>query len=151
MTVIRPLRQKLHKSPKCCRVASVPVHQSLDHPHCQHVQALWEPIPYGSLCNNFRKECVRFQCWSFMATLYKKWMKSLSAYGIFSTTAVHWQYPVLLFDLHGAPATFQQLMDLTPPSLCCSVTWTMPSSILAGSPPSPLGSICRTLTFHSVS
>lgn len=30
----------------------------------------------------------------------------------FSTNRAHWQYRVLPFGLHGAPATFQRLMDI---------------------------------------
>lgn len=44
------------------------------------------------------------------------WQISLTAASqektVFSTPSGHWQYRVLPFGVHGAPATFQRMMDI---------------------------------------
>ena len=96
------------------------------------------PKPDGTLrfCNDFRRlnEVSEFDCYPmprvdelldrlgrarFISTLDLTkgyWQVPLSEQAkpktAFSTPNGHWQYRVLPFGLHGAPATFQRLMDV---------------------------------------
>lgn len=96
------------------------------------------PKPEGSLrvCNDFQRlnrvsefdsyplpwvddlvECLgRAQFISTLDLITGYWQVSLAPNAkpktLFCTSSGHWQYKVLPFGLHGAPVTFQWLMDI---------------------------------------